>query len=219
MDATTTFEQRLPELIDQLTELGWAVIDDFLPPATIVALRDEGTRRLALGEFHAAGVGRASGHAIKPSVRGDAVKWLEPTSTHAAEQAYWQQIAALQEALNQSLYLGIREGEFHYAHYPVGSRYQRHIDRFRDDDARVVSAICYLNPDWQAGNGGELRLWLDPDGQKDYQDILPMGGRLVIFLSARFWHAVLPAKQARWSLTGWMRQSTANGLSSRPIVT
>ncbi|MFT6394425.1 MAG: SM-20-related protein [Methylophilaceae bacterium] len=36
-------------------------------------------------------------------------------------------------------------------------------------------------------------------------DILPKSGRIVLFLSAKFWHEVLPATRERLSLTGWFR--------------
>jgi Rps23 Pro-64 3,4-dihydroxylase Tpa1-like proline 4-hydroxylase len=43
-------------------------------------------------------------------------------------------------------------------------------------------------------------------------DILPMAGRLVLFLSGEFWHEVRPAKRPRMSLTGWFRTREASVL-------
>ncbi|HEY9101374.1 2OG-Fe(II) oxygenase [Chitinimonas sp.] len=202
----TSLATRIPALIDAIAEQGWVVLDDFLSPAAIDALRDEAASRLGAGQFHRAGVGRSEGHAVRDTVRGDSVRWLDAGAPSPAELPYWEAITQLQEALNRELFLGIREGEFHYAHYPVGSFYKRHIDRFRDDDARTVSVVLYLNQDWVVGNGGELRIWTNPDQPAHYVDISPQGGRLVLFLSERFWHEVLPAQQPRWSLTGWMRR-------------
>jgi uncharacterized membrane protein len=73
----------------------------------------------------------------------------------------------------------------------------------RDDDARVLSCVLYLNIGWSAQDGGTLRIHLD-DGQR--YDVLPIGGTLVCFLSERFEHEVLPAKRDRVALTGWFRQ-------------
>lgn len=202
------FEQALPSYIDRLAEDGWVVVDDFLNPAQIRALRDEGARRLEAGEFHRAGVGRAQQQSVRDDIRSDAVRWLDPQQHQPAEQPYWQQIEQLQAALNAHLFLGIREGEFHYAHYPAGGFYQRHLDRFRDNDARVISCVLYLNEDWQEGDGGQLRLWLDAEGSREYRDIVPLGGRLVLFRSERFWHAVQPATRPRWSVTGWLRRAS-----------
>ncbi|WP_269531313.1 2OG-Fe(II) oxygenase [Chitinimonas sp. BJYL2] len=202
----TAFESRLPDLINSLANEGWAICDDFLCADEVRALRQEGERRLVAGEFHRAGVGRGSAQQIRDDIRGDAVRWLDPHAPSDAERCYWSRIESLKCELNRQLFLGIREGEFHYASYPVGSFYQRHIDRFRDDDARTVSVVCYLNDAWETTHGGQIRLWLGASPNDEYLDISPIGGRLVLFMSDRFWHAVQPANRVRWSLTGWMRR-------------
>jgi SM-20-related protein len=208
MTALQAFEARLPSIIDALATQGWVVVNDFLTSTITAGLLAEGKVRQAEGRFHRASVGRAQGQAVRDEIRGDHVLWLDPAQPSSAEACYWAQIEALQQALNEALYLGIREGEFHYAHYPVGAFYKRHIDRFRDDDARVVSTVCYLNENWQTGDGGQIRLWLEGNGEGPYEDILPQAGRLVLFMADRFWHEVLPATRERWSLTGWLRRAT-----------
>jgi len=50
-----------------------------------------------------------------------------------------------------------------------------------------------------------LRIYTDPDDPQYGEDILPLGGTLVTFLSARFLHEVLPARRSRMSITGWFR--------------
>jgi SM-20-related protein len=109
----------------------------------------------------------------------------------------------LRRAFNQCLLLGLEEFESHYAVYPPGAGYVRHLDRLRDDDARVLSAVLYLNEDWREADGGALRLYL-ADGT--HRDMLPCAGRLVLFLSAEFEHEVLPATRERASIAGWFRQ-------------
>ena len=109
----------------------------------------------------------------------------------------------LRQALNQAFYLGLADYESHFAHYPPGAFYQKHLDRFRDDDRRTVSAVLYLNDDWQADQGGALRLY--PDGGEPL-DVLPEAGTLVLFMSADLPHEVLPATRERLSLTGWFRR-------------
>ncbi|MOA08544.1 hypothetical protein D3C78_1283200 [compost metagenome] len=66
-----------------------------------------------------------------------------------------------------------------------------------------MSAVFYLNADWQAEQGGALRMYL-PGGEE--RDVLPLAGTLVVFLSADLPHAVLPATRERLSLTGWFRR-------------
>jgi SM-20-related protein len=107
--------------------------------------------------------------------------------------------------LNRELMLGLVECESHYAVYPPGAGYTRHLDRLRDSDARVVSAVFYLNEAWRAADGGALRLYL-ADGSS--RDILPHAGTLLLFLSAQFEHEVLPATRERMSIACWMRQRT-----------
>ncbi|MEZ5449151.1 MAG: 2OG-Fe(II) oxygenase [Thiolinea sp.] len=77
------------------------------------------------------------------------------------------------------------------------------MDNFRGTSARLVTVILYLNEDWQAEEGGELRLYTDDDS---YLDILPESGQLVAFLSEPFYHEVLPGSRERLSLTGWLRR-------------
>jgi SM-20-related protein len=207
MNTPATFANQLENIVEALSTQGWVVIDDFLSPAEAESLRKLGERRQAAGEFHRAAVGRAKGHAVRDSIRGDNVLWLDPQQPQSAEIIYWERINQLQAALNRHLYLGIREGEFHYAQYPIGSFYRRHLDRFRDDDARVVSVVCYLNAQWDAALGGQLRVWLGQQGAEPSIDVQPIAGRLVVFMSDRFWHEVLSAQRERWSITGWLRRT------------
>jgi SM-20-related protein len=200
------FDLAATSWLDTLADQGWVVMDDFLSVDEALALQHYAAAREAAGDFHRAGVGRGAGLAVREDVRGDTVRWLDESSLAPPETVYWSRIEAVRAALNRQLYLGLRRGEYHYAHYPVGTGYQRHLDRFRDHDARTVSAVCYLNADWQQAEGGALRLWLDADPNGPFEDISPCAGRLVLFLSDRFWHAVLPATRPRWSLTGWMRR-------------
>ena len=99
--------------------------------------------------------------------------------------------------------LGLFSFEGHYAIYPPGGGYARHKDRFRDDDARVLSCVAYLNDEWRACDGGALRIHRDAAPPLD---VLPRGGTLVAFLSERFDHEVLPAARERCSVTGWFRR-------------
>ena len=116
--------------------------------------------------------------------------------------------------------LGLRDDEFNAklaVTGPGGCAYPRHVDNVSpppvggatttmtttgwgraDDDARKLTAILYLNPDWKTGDGGELRLYLDDDrdgGGGDGErcvDLSPAGGRLVLFWSDEIPHEVLP---------------------------
>ena len=187
-----------------IDQRGWAVEAAFLPEAAIAAMRAEALRRDAAGEFHAAGIGRAAKRVERSDIRGDRIVWLDEHARCAAEAPLWEALAALQAALNESFFLGLTSFEGQYALYPPGAFYRRHRDRFRDDDARVISCALYLNDDWSAQDGGALRMHLD-QGERD---ILPAGGTLVCFLAECFEHEVLPAARPRLAVTGWFCRKT-----------
>jgi SM-20-related protein len=110
---------------------------------------------------------------------------------------------SLRQALNRDLFLGLEDFESHFALYPPGAFYVRHLDRFRDNDRRTVSTVLYLNEGWLPQHGGQLRMYLK-DGVE--HDVQPVGGSLVVFLSGDVPHEVLPASRERLSLTGWFRR-------------
>ena len=137
------------------------------------------------------------------TLRGDSTHWFVTGAMSPPQQTFAERIDALRIALNRELMLGLVECESHYAVYRPGAGYARHLDRLRDNDARVVSAVFYLNENWQETDGGALRLYLE-DGA--HRDIFPHAGTLLLFLSAQFEHEVLPATRDRLSIACWMRQ-------------
>jgi Predicted proline hydroxylase len=137
-------------------------------------------------------------------MRRDQILWLEEDGSDSIEAAALAHLDRLRLCLNQSLLLGLQEGEFHYAHYAPGSFYRLHRDRFADCDARVVSLIAYLNAEWQEADGGALRLFAE-DGRL-LAKVMPRAGTMVVFLSAEFPHEVEACRRDRFSLTGWFRQ-------------
>jgi len=110
--------------------------------------------------------------------------------------------------------MGIEEKEFHYAIYPEGTYYQRHVDAFKNDDRRTLSMVFYLNDeDWKEEYGGQLALYLPKeDGTEETVNILPVAGRLAIFDSKIIPHEVLPVKQPRYSITGWLKTRSITGI-------
>ncbi len=134
-------------------------------------------------------------------IRGDQIDWWHPDQVTVAQQAYLRRLEELRELLNRHLYLSLITQEAHYALYPPQTCYQRHLDRFQDAPERTVSTVFYLNSDWHAEEGGQLRLHL----AGGIQDLLPSWNRLVLFRSTDIEHEVLPATRERLSITGWLR--------------
>jgi len=182
---------------------GWAVVADFAPASLVAALANEARRRDAAGEFHPAGIGRGRERVERPDIRGDRILWLDEAALAPPERALWDALERLRAELNRTALLGLFSLEAHYAIYPAGAFYRRHRDRFRDDEARVLSWVLYLNDSWRADDGGTLRIHRSAN---ESSDVLPVGGTLACFLADRFEHEVLPATRERLSVTGWFRR-------------
>jgi SM-20-related protein len=198
----STHSAPLARIVDDLAEQGWSLQPVFAPQTLTLELADECRKRAARGELIPASIGRGSGQEVREGVRGDRIQWLDSGLSPACDQ-YLALMDGLRQGLNRELYLGLDDYECHFAWYPPGAFYQKHLDRFRDDDRRAVSAVFYLNPDWQAEQGGALRLYLADETTRDVQ---PQAGSLLVFLSADLPHEVLPASRERLSLTGWFRR-------------
>jgi SM-20-related protein len=179
----------------------FAVRDEFLTPQQIGALVNCAEMRRERGDFVAARIGAGRALKRRAEIRGDSICWLtEPL--FAPERELLESLEELRQQLNRSAFLGLFESEWHYAWYPPGAGYARHIDQPHGRDQRRVSLVLYLNERWQSSDGGVLRIFT---GDGRYTDIEPVGGRAVAFLTERREHAVMPTRRGRLSLTGWFR--------------
>ncbi len=169
--------------------------------ALLVAAASEARAQQQVLRLRPASTGREASVRLA-GLRGDDTLWLDDPASGEAARDLLAALDGLREGLNRRLTLGLASVEAHFAHYPAGAGYARHVDSFRNDDARVLSLVLYLNRDWPADAGGALRLHL-PDGPRD---IAPTQGALVIFLSADVEHEVLPATLSRYSVAAWFRQ-------------
>lgn len=192
----------LLRIVDDLAEHGWSQQNIFLPQDLTLALAAECRKRAAEGELAPAAVGRGPSSEIREGIRGDHIQWIDPGQAEVCD-SYLGLMDSLREAINRGLFLGLEDFESHFALYPPGAFYLKHVDRFRDDDRRMVSAVVYLNDGWLPEHGGQLRMYLDNDR---VYDVEPVGGCLVVFLSGEVPHEVLPATRDRLSLTGWFRR-------------
>lgn len=177
-------------------------MDGFLPDEVLLRLRDEANGLFREGEFHHAHIGHGITEQRVSEVRGDRILWLEPNEMTEAQQLYQQRVEQLREGLSEFFRISLPWTEMHLAAYPPGSFYARHVDQFRDTGNRIFSVVLYLNPEWETGHGGELRVF---EGA-GHLDIAPLMGRLVCFRSDMVEHEVLPTVRTRFSVTGWMRR-------------
>jgi SM-20-related protein len=178
---------------------GISIQDDFASPAQVHELIDCLQMRRARGEFAAARIGAGESLQRREDIRGDSICWMNPPLL-AAESRLLESFEQLRLQLNRDAFLGLFDLDLHYAAYPAGSGYARHVDQPRGNNRRKASVILYLNREWTPGLGGELRLFREGNQPIDVQ---PLAGRLACFLTAGQEHCVLPAGKERLSITGW----------------
>jgi SM-20-related protein len=180
---------------------GISVRDRFLAPSQIQALVDCARLRRARGDFDPARIGSGGSLQRREDIRGDSICWITPP-LWPVEQTLLEELERLRLELNREAMLGLFELELHYAWYPPGAGYARHVDQPQGRAQRRVSLVLYLNQDWTPAAGGELRIFDAADG---HRDIAPIAGRLVCFLTQGREHAVLPTLRDRLSVSGWFR--------------
>ncbi|MFL9710307.1 2OG-Fe(II) oxygenase [Methylobacillus sp. Pita1] len=201
-----TTSHHIDQITDGIAGQGYVIVPGFLPDTFIQALRNEALTLQEAGKLQRATIGKAENNQLDNKVRGDLIHWLDHADASPVQQEFSAIMETLRESLNRHLFLGLFELENHFAIYPPGAIYNKHLDQFRGNEERQVSCILYLNEDWKEEYGGQLRLYLDGKEPEPYIDTVPLGGTLVAFLSGKFWHEVLPASQPRISLTGWFRK-------------
>jgi SM-20-related protein len=186
---------------DDLATTGLAVMPGFVEPVLVAALRDEIHAGRAPAGMRRARIGRGEGSRLVSAVRGDWIRWLDGSTE--AQQLFLGQLERIRQEVNEALLLGLFEVEAHFALYPPGAGYQRHVDAFQHDNPRRLSAVLYLNRNWRRSQGGELAVY-DAEG-RELQRVLPEAGTLVLFLSQTVPHAVLPTRRWRASIAAWFR--------------
>ena len=194
-------DARLAGIHTDLLEHGLAVRDEFLSADGVRELIACAERRRQRGGFRAAQIGADVRRQRREDVRGDSTCWWQEP-LFEAERRLLDDLEKLRLQLNREAFLGLLDHELHYAWYPPGAGYARHVDRPQGRDRRSLSFIVYLNEGWVPDAGGELRVFDDRGG---YADLAPLGGRFVCFLTEGREHAVLATHVDRLSVTGWFR--------------
>jgi SM-20-related protein len=194
------------KVIDDLAEQKYSVVDGFFSNAEVQGLRDGLLAKFEAERFKKSAIGNQANEQVQSTVRGDFILWLDETTATGAEKAFFDTIQDFTQYLNRTCYMGIAKQEFHYALYPEGTFYKRHLDTFQNDSSRKLSMVCYLNDeDWKPEYGGELTLYLNENVAEKALDIYPVKGRVVVFESQVLEHEVKPVKQKRLSITGWLK--------------
>ena len=173
------------------------VVDDFLAAFFYENLQARLISLLEEDSLQKAGIGTASDYTIQEGVRGDYISWLGKENED--EALFLAQMEDFRKTLNLNLLLSLKSFEFHFASYPPGSFYARHLDQFKERNNRMISFVLYFNDNWKPEYEGFLRIY----NGDEVIDIEPKGNRLVLFRSDIMEHEVLPTKVYRNSITGW----------------
>ena len=185
-----------------LRERGWWVGTQAMDDELVSALIAELDELIEDDRLHQAGVGRDLDFQIAADIRRDHIFWLK--RERPVQARFLDQMETLRLSLNRELFMGLFEFEGHFALYPPGGFYRRHLDSFRGAANRVISMVTYLNPHWQPGDGGELVIY--PEHQDTPSTTIePRAGTMALFLSEETAHEVLPARVNRRSIAGWFR--------------
>lgn len=201
------------KIIDELGNNKFSISDHFFTSEETAAFKTHVINQDTSQDFHAAAIGNAYNEKIIQSIRGDKIRWIDENNKYEVEEIFFQKVNDFIQYLNRTCYMGIEESEFHYALYPEGTFYQRHIDAFKNDDRRTLSMVFYLNDeDWKEEYGGQLSLFLpQTNGTEKEINILPVAGRLAIFDSKTIPHEVKPVQKPRYSITGWLKTRSISG--------
>lgn len=193
-------------IIEDLLAQQYSIVEDFFTAEDVSILRQSLVEKHEEDVFKKAAIGNRVNEIIVKSIRGDVILWMDELQANEAEMLFFNKINNLVNYLNKTCFLGILHKEFHYALYPEGTYYKRHLDTFQNDDRRKLSFVCYLNEEgWLPENGGELVLYLDENGKETEKVIYPFPGRVVIFESQIIEHEVKPVNKERMSITGWLK--------------
>ena len=192
------YENLYSNITDALVDDGCIIIENALDKNLCSSLLAFSKTQ---NSFKQAGISGAGDLHIDSTKRKDKTLWIDENIP--IERDYLSFTNGLKNYLNKELYLGLSYYESHFAIYDEGDFYEKHLDAFKHSKNRVVTTVYYLNNEWNADDGGELIVYDEED--KFLTKVNPKSNTLVVFLSDKFPHEVLPAKKKRYSIAGWFR--------------
>ncbi|WP_093244236.1 2OG-Fe(II) oxygenase [Psychroflexus halocasei] len=204
-DIFAGYNQTYETIIEDLQNKHFSVVDHFFPSHLIISLQKEILIKYQADDLKKAAIGNKTNEIIEKEIRGDFIQWINENNVNDIEKEYFDKINDFVTYLNRTCFMGILHKEFHYAVYPKGTFYQRHLDTFQNDQRRKLSMVLYLNDEnWTIDNGGELVIYTK---ENKAETIIPLPGRLVIFESQLLEHEVKPVlkNEKRLSITGWLK--------------
>ena len=206
------------------------VVDNFLGSEHAALVREAAIKMDEQGLLRDAKMGREKTQWTSVKARGDRLLWLTSLDPSDVPDPIRQCVRSLQSVKRdlaaESPHLGLgKRISVQLACYPGnGAGYVRHTDAFREDKPnetkRKITALYYMNPDWEVAHGGQLRAFYRGKGnegeekekekeeeEERHWDIEPIADRLLLFRSDIVPHEVLSSYATRYALTCWMYTS------------
>ena len=84
----------------------------------------------------------------------------------------------------------------------AGGCFPMHFDSDQELDPRVLTAVTYLNAEWQDADGGLLKLYPSFNGEEAIT-VQPIADRMALFSSPHMLHRVLPSAANRFCFSIW----------------
>ncbi|ASD69013.1 2OG-Fe(II) oxygenase [Pseudoalteromonas piscicida] len=201
------------KLAQDLQTTGISILPNFVSP-DILSKLELRIAELSSDDFKQAGIGRLASHEQNKKIRRDKIHWLD--TSNELESVWLNYMGELKAYLNRRLFMGLFSYESHFAIYPPGAFYKKHMDAFKGKTNRILTTVLYLNQSWTSDNGGELVVYNPDNHDEILTTVLPSYGTLVTFLSDEFPHEVLVANEKRYSIAGWFRVNASINHSIDP---
>lgn len=136
------------------------------------------------------------------SMRDSSISWIEDWNETEGLRSLYKILDNIMLSVNNYFRLPIKSFESQFALYENGGFYEKHIDKTKKSNRRILSCIIYLN---DCPEGGELVIYRQGSETEIAQVLSPKAGSLVLFFSDQIYHEVKPTKLLRLSLTTWFR--------------
>lgn len=206
---TVALEPFGEETAAALVREGFAVHDNALTSPVTTHLRSEIDLLVAGGSMS-----QNATHFVSPA--GDAVSLLkrgvleaELHTLSASVRAELPALVSIEQDASSCALLSVLQPRLTLREQSVkavlgggdGACFPMHADSARSVDARVATALLYLNEEHSPADGGALRVYPFP---RPPVNIDPLPGRMVLLSATGMLHRVLPARKPRYSLTVWL---------------
>ena len=187
----------LEQLMQKVDEQGWGILS--LPQSFCQSLLQRFNEVEFSGLLKKADVTKND---QPQEIRNDFTYWLDSQQS-AAEGELFVLLQLLRDRIKNYFRIPLNDLECHFALYPAGHYYKKHVDQTATNNKRFFSFVIYLNSEWSATDGGQL-VGFDAETAKPLFTLLPEAGKMVIFRSD-IPHEVEVCHKPRKSIAGWLR--------------